>query len=303
MATSTAPNEDDDIEYTDSESDSDDVDEFDFSEFEDEDQSFVVQDDGMTIGDVESRLNSNKLLYNVRNVDVKNENDDLHLSQTLTDQLFAFSKSLHKQIKTEFEAETGRKWHPKDAMGLHKRRICIVVDRRIPTDYHNEEESKEPDVIFDTCRVFLFSPPSNCNRVADVHPAIPESYFSASKTCMLPKDTENEAPAINVTMPLAGFQFTLSFHVAAADDIKCYLFRDGQMSRFFPQDMVDLWHIWFVKDYGPFRGDQDTWNLVNKIQAMLRDDDFVAWFGETTGNEFGPLLKTYRVSDSNRKEQ
>ena len=291
----------------------DDVDSEDDPDFEDSVDNELDADRG--IGDIEARLKDEKLCHKSR--DVKDNSGrkeqirkmDENLRLLLTD----FRATLKAKIKKEFEAETGQEWNEKDVSGLHKQRICIVADRRVSEDTQEDEKDNGPNDIDLGCRLFAYSPPSNCSRIVDVEPVIPESYFNASKECMLPgkgygkdkgdKDS-NEKPdneqtqTIDVGTPMGGYQFTLSFHVAAVDDIKCYIFHHGQIARFFPQDMVDLWHIWFVNDYGEFRGDENTWKLVNRIQAMLRDDDFVAWFGETTGNEFGPLLKRYNVKST-----
>ena len=34
-------------------------------------------------------------------------------------------------------------------------------------------------------RMYIYSPPNNCNTVDDAH--VPESYFNASKECVLPE--------------------------------------------------------------------------------------------------------------------
>ena len=298
---------------------------------DDDGREYEYIDDGLdterAIGDIEARLKDAALDYEKHEVaiDADSGNEAKHqiriVNQHFNKLIVRFGAILKAKIKKEFEAETGQEWHQKDDSGLHKQRICIVADRRVPEDTQEDEKEDGPNDIDPGCRLFAYSPPSNCSRIVDVEPVIPEWYFNASKECMLPgkgygkdkgdKDS-NEKPDteqtqnIDVGTPMGGYQFTLSFHVAAVDDIKCYIFHNGQIARFFPQDMVDLWHIWFVNDYGPFRGDKDTWTEVNDIQAMLRDDDFVAWFGETTGNEYGPLLKKYRFpesdSDPNQKE-
>ena len=197
-----------------------------------------------------------------------------------------------------------------------------MVDRRKPKQDGNGQDDQKGDggakdsapkpAIKKTWpdRLYMYTPPANCNRIAD--DSVPESFFNASKECLLPgkgyaagKGGSEQTQTIDVGTPMGGFQFTLSFHVRAADDIKCYLFHHGQISRFYPQDMVDLWPIWFEGSglldeankkwlEGKDKYGNTEWKeSMNYVQTLLSDAQFEKWFEDTTKGQFGKLLKKY----------
>ena len=55
---------------------------------------------------------------------------------------------------------------------------------------------------------------------------------------------------------------TFSYHVASADDIKCYLLWQGSSQRFYPQDIVEVLPQLFVHD------DRDTFGNKEYAKSM-----------------------------------
>ena len=99
---------------------------------------------------------------------------------------------------------------------------------------------------------------------------------------------------LEVGKPIGGYQFTLSFHVESVDDIKCYMFYQGWIARFFPQDMIEIWPLWFdeSKENKAFINNPKKWKpRMNELQKMLTDDQFQMWYKDST--QRNDLLKKY----------
>ncbi len=65
--------------------------------------------------------------------------------------------------------------------------------------------------------------------------------YGIKNQCVLPGDkcnTNNENIKPNTSMN--GWINIFSFHIETEEDIKCYLYRDGQMIRFMVEDIVQL---------------------------------------------------------------
>eukprot|EP01083_Nonionella_stella_P100251 282482_1 len=127
------------------------------------------------------------------------------------------------------------------------RRFNMIIDRRVQSKTHKNDK----DVLI------MFEPPADCNRLPKI--SIPETYFDLSRLCLIPKegyvechkrtpDDEAHTKSINATTVSHGQIFTLSYHVWAADAIKCYLLWQGQCHRFYPQDILELLPFIFEKN-------------------------------------------------------
>merc|ERR1712087_548179 len=87
----------------------------------------------------------------------------------------------------------------------------------------------------------------------------------------------------NITVGTAcnGTALTMSFHVESADEIRCYMFVNGGMMRFFPQDIIDVLPGFF----DPAFGDNAEWattgdakGLVKRMKGQLVDAKFAAFY-------------------------
>ena len=226
---------------------------------------------------------------------------------SLTGDRFEKTLNLERKFKDFWRK---KQFKNKKESGFHKTRICIIIDRReLKSIQHDKNADDESMNKARNDRMYIYLPPNNCNTLDDGH--IPESYFNLSRECVLPgkgynngereiyfhshSDNDNMKD-IDVGMPIQGYQFTLSFHVEAINDIKCYLIFQGWMTRFFPQDMIEIWPLWFHDLIGNkgFINNQknDCWkSRMNELQEMLTDDQFSAWYKETTQRD--DLLKMY----------
>eukprot|EP00486_Rosalina_sp_Unknown_P016080 CAMPEP_0201594826 /NCGR_PEP_ID=MMETSP0190_2-20130828/192025_1 /ASSEMBLY_ACC=CAM_ASM_000263 /TAXON_ID=37353 /ORGANISM="Rosalina sp." /LENGTH=1042 /DNA_ID=CAMNT_0048054591 /DNA_START=564 /DNA_END=3693 /DNA_ORIENTATION=- len=128
---------------------------------------------------------------------------------------------------------------------LKNRRVNMVIDLR-------EEYRKDDQNVF-----AVFEPPKTCNTIP-VDPLLPpEYYFDQSRICLIPRPVTENTPKIDATETLQGQLLTLSYHVNAADDIKCYLLWQGCSQRFYPQDIVEVLPKLFVCDHRDTFGNKE----------------------------------------------
>merc|ERR1712130_645364 len=138
------------------------------------------------------------------------------------------------------------------------------IDRRQPDDGDNKNKDilKEDELI-------IYEPPSDCSDFPkDVQQ--PLFYFETSKTCIIPNETypkevdkknddekKNEIDEqqlamnkiINSQSTCNGAMMTLSFHVESVDEIRCYIYSNGQAMRFMPEDIRELLPLLFDSEY------------------------------------------------------
>ena len=154
----------------------------------------------------------------------------------------------------------------------HKRRFCAIVDRR-------KGEPAPDDLIF-------FEPPENCCSFPEHKEGhVQLWYFASAKTCILPPKGYNKGQGNkngNITTGTAchGGALTLSFHVESADEIRCYLFVNGGMMRFFPQDVIDVLPRFFDPKFGnndEWAESRDAQELVERMSGQLVDTKFNAF--------------------------
>eukprot|EP01083_Nonionella_stella_P073653 199374_1 len=234
------------------------------------------------IGDIEARLQHEKLTYHKHKNPVQRDRFARHLDKTIKDFWMDNRNQMNKKKKE-------KKAFEHDRSGAHRTRINVITDRRKP----KEEEAK---TWRDT--MFIFAPPNDCNSIGDNH--CPEWYLNASKTIVLPgkgynngqriksqaeSKSKEDCEDIDASKPVGGYQFTLSFHVEAANDIKCYCYYQGWIGRFFPQDMVNVWPLWFdqSKQNKEFIDDPKNWkSRISELRHLLCDDQFENWYKDST---------------------
>eukprot|EP01083_Nonionella_stella_P097048 272811_1 len=170
---------------------------------DEEEEKFEFQD---VIGDIEGRLKSNKLAHVMRSIGPKER----------TERMFdATFKDLQKEVGGSFP---------------NNKRFCTFIDRRTGDD-------KKSDV-------YMWQSPENCRNIPNDH--VPEWFFNASSTSIIPHETYNKGKEqtnrqnITAQTNCNGGALVLSFHVASVEEIRCYLYANGQMSRFMPQDITGL---------------------------------------------------------------
>ena len=106
----------------------------------------------------------------------------------------------------------------------HNKRFCVIADRRhksyIPGLGHLDRNED---------KIYMYHPPKG-NEIPNDH--LSEKFMQLSYDCVLPKS--EKCGDVNARTASSKF-FMLSFHVEAADEIRCYLYQRGQISRFYPK--------------------------------------------------------------------
>merc|ERR1712176_420098 len=149
------------------------------------------------IGDIMERMNANNCTFGTANIDtLKNTNDTAEILIGLYDKM---------------EQKEGNCKEEQPHRSVHSKRLVLFADRR--------DEKEETD------KVYLIEPPAVCRDIP--YNACFVWHLYASNVCLLPgKDDESEAMEDNT---IGSYYkqpnlLTLSFHVLAEDQIKCYLF-------------------------------------------------------------------------------
>eukprot|EP01084_Bolivina_argentea_P251435 421698_1 len=151
---------------------------------------------------------------------------------------------------------------------LRKRRFCLIIDRRQPDSNNGTVESDE---------VIFFEPPDNCNSIPEYGKIdhVPLWYLDSSKTCIIPNigyengknskhiDEKSEQffmpesrdklkalrEPITSQTTCNGTLMTFSFHVESMDEIRCYMYWNGQIARFLPEDAINVLSRVFDVEY------------------------------------------------------
>mmetsp|Transcript_31106 Transcript_31106/g.27379 ORF Transcript_31106/g.27379 Transcript_31106/m.27379 type:complete len:536 (-) Transcript_31106:14-1621(-) len=168
------------------------------------------------IGDIEQKLKDE----NCRYVGTKMNLNQVKDSQVMLDRF----TSIYNEFK---EGDT----YPT------KRRFNVAIDRR---------EDKDGLILF-------FEPPSNCDKMPEDGHVI-EWYFNATKQCLIPGKGYNsgkgdKTTTLNGSSKTDGQLITFSFHIESLDEIKCYLFYNGCVSRFYGQDIMEIFPNIFDMEY------------------------------------------------------
>eukprot|EP01083_Nonionella_stella_P046149 123562_1 len=229
------------------------------SEYDDEQQlnSAVFVD---VIGNVKHRLKYNKLMHQMSVI----HRDD--------------EKSVPiARIKRQFQEQFGTFRHKlsqdKGDAYPHNHRFCCLVDRRQPNG----------DALI------FYEPPGDCNRIPnEEQQEVDLWYFDASRTCILPQSDRKNEVNIDSGYGANGALIVLSFHVLSVNEIRAYLYWNGQVVRFFPEDMVSIVPELFVGNEmnKAFKESAKGNEIVKQMKTKLRDEKFEAFY-----NQYGATHK------------
>eukprot|EP01084_Bolivina_argentea_P061418 112241_1 len=143
---------------------------------------------------------------------------------------------------------------------IHKQRFCLVVDLR-------EEKTS----------VHMYQP-STSKVINNVQ--LVEYLMQLSYDCVLPGNTklQNMVESNTITGRNAESQvFILSYQVIAQNKVRCYWYREAQISRFMPDDIVELWPLYFRENDVQsvmLQLNQDKEQSQKKQNYKLVDEEF-----------------------------
>jgi len=182
-----------------------------------------------------------------------------------------------KPLAEKVKKETNQKFYP------HKSRFCSVVDFR-KMKGGDDESKADPEESKDN--LFMFHPQDGGNEVDG---KVKLTYFHNSRRNIIPHpenlndDDDKQRPIFS--SETHGPQFVLSFHVDELSDMRCYLFINGQCTRFFPPDIKMVLPRFFVeskanKDFVAGKSEPSIDEIINNLDGKLRDDKFSAFLEE-----------------------
>eukprot|EP01083_Nonionella_stella_P129181 391795_1 len=158
------------------------------------------------VAGIKERLDANHLKYS------KGERPQAEESRIFPD--------IYKKFEDEHKLEDSG-----NAAYLHKKRLIAMIDRRT-----SKKDVNKPD------EIWMYEPPADCQNITN--DTVPEWYINSSATCLCPKS--DTRASFGATTHCKRGTLTLSFHVKEERIIKCYLFWNGQMMRFFPDDIKSV---------------------------------------------------------------
>eukprot|EP01084_Bolivina_argentea_P107933 192921_1 len=182
---------------------------------------------------------------------------------------------------------------------LYKKRMISFVDRR---------ESKLLDGKKDS--IYVYKPPENCAHIP--RDVCGLWFISASRTSLLPdmkygngeKALKEKIINLNATKEellksnidsgshcKAGL-LTISFHVKSKDEVKMYLYFNGQMIRFMPKDIKIILPLLFNMEYGDNKGflkrflanKEGEDEMIKYMSDFVKDKHFDTWIELQTFN-------------------
>eukprot|EP01083_Nonionella_stella_P005141 14924_1 len=120
------------------------------------------------------------------------------------------------------------------------RRTVFVIDRR----KNKNKDSRRTSTIGD--KLYLFKP-KKFNRFEEndqelVHSALHHNSISSVLPRMVSKSKDDD---FNVREGLRGQMFVVSFHIVMKEEIRCYLFYQGQCFRFYGEDLINVLPMFF----------------------------------------------------------
>eukprot|EP01084_Bolivina_argentea_P172458 298733_1 len=200
--------------------------------------------------DIEQRLQKEKLIYEVSKFmddDATNPGKYTIISRKFHE---LFQKLVSKLPKTESR-------YPQ------KRRFCLLVDRRRKVNKHNTDE------------IVILQPPNNCNSYP-YGKYTPLWNFDSSQTCIIPQVGYNnnakniDASTLTSKNHCNGSLVIISYHVEAKDQIKCYLYLNSSMSRFYVEDIMEILSGYFIESDSNKKLLKSTSMLAQGLREKLK---------------------------------
>lgn len=174
-------------------------------------------------------------------------------------------------------------------------RFCSVLDLRKSHDDDGKKEEEDGNEEKEDGNLFVFEPEAASAKVHPNPSAL--NFFHNSRHSIIPNpepsggDDEKEAdPMLNAKT--LGPHILLSFHVEAADNMRCYIHINAQCTRFLPEDLKMLLPLFFEES-------QDNLNFVKspELKAMIDGLD-----GKLRDDQFRVFLKDNKVECAYKQE-
>ena len=215
--------------------------------------------DNDIIGDIKLKLENNKLEY----VQTQNGANDLVKSRAFVDLFESFKKKLQDESKSaESKPRTGDNFdYP-----YHKRFVTFI-DRRKKNENKNDKND-----------IFMFNPPNDCRDIP--HDYIPEIFISTSTTCLIPNMNYYQTKKVRY-MDETNLNLTANSSRSNGQiltlSVKCYLYFNGSIWRFYPQDIKTVLATLFVSNQvnKSFMKNEELINqYIERMDKIVKDKYF-----------------------------
>merc|ERR1712228_889473 len=165
------------------------------------------------------------------------------------------------------------------------RRFCSIFDRRKSKKKGNDDDTEE---------LIIYEPTRDSDKFPANEPHVPMFYFETSRTCLIPGyDVDKNADqrerlttgVITSRSHCNSGIMTLSFHVESVDEIRCYLYMNGQSLRFQPEDIILVLSKFFDPTFGSnanWTENDEAQELIDRMNVLLRDAHFDAFLKQNS---------------------
>eukprot|EP01083_Nonionella_stella_P045100 121245_1 len=145
--------------------------------------------------------------------------------------------------------------------GAQSKRMVIIIDRREATDM-----------------LYAYLPKNTQNIPSGDY--LHESMMHLSRSEVIPSEDGNTTNVINTAAPLCDMCL-LSIHIHSADVIRAYWYVNGTYTRWYVNDIIDIWPAYFADKENVTKKIRD---LINATSALipLKDDHFNTFFETNT---------------------
>merc|ERR1712176_1426285 len=129
------------------------------------------------------------------------------------------------------------------------------------------DDENEEDILQDD-ELIMFEPPNDCNVIpSDHHPL---KYFENLRKCVIP-GIDNDGNITSLS-DCNGAMILLSLHVASSDDIKCYMYINGECLRFAPGDILKVLPNFFDDGFD----DNTRWKTSKEAEGLIAGMESIA---------------------------
>jgi len=164
----------------------------------------------------------------------------------------------------------------KDLNFPQQSRFCSVLDLR--NDPQNEQKAED--------NLFVFQPEESSRMIHKQATSL--NYFHNIRHSIIPctdepnGDDDEKRNTPQLASGTQGPQIMLSFQVDAVDDMRCYLFINGNCTRFLPEDLKMSLPLFFdlQKSDNEFINSKEMDRMIQSLDGKLRDDKFRSFLSE-----------------------
>jgi len=213
------------------------------------------------IGDIHARLKSADVTF-----EYKEQPERSELYRAMRTMFETFTKSGHSVAKRKLD----------NLSHAHRRRFVVVVDRRLKA----EDSSADSNVVSDRNEIYLYVPPMFGDMPAE---HVRQWGCEASAQSVLPGKSVKDA--IRSKSVGKGMVNVFSFHVEQAGEVVCYFYRNGQILRLLPKDILEVLPHMFEMDQLNKEWVAKTREGKDNISSKADDKGFVEKLTETWTDE------------------